>query len=156
MDLSVVIPVFNEEDSLQPLHRALGAALGGMSYELVFVDDGSVDGSRERLEKLAGEDPDHTRVVELRRNFGQTAAIAAGIDYSNGEVIVLMDADMQNDPEDIPLLLRKIEEGYDVVSGWRVKRKDPFLTRRLPSRIANWLISTVTGVRLHDYRCISP
>lgn len=151
--LSVVIPVFNEEDNLRPLHESLTKALTNYSYELVFVDDGSADGSLNELIRLTEVDPKHTRVVELGRNHGQTAAIAAGIDYSDGEVVVLMDADLQNDPADIPMMLKKIDEGFDVVSGWRVDRKDPFLTRILPSRMANWLISKVTSVPLHDYGC---
>jgi glycosyltransferase involved in cell wall biosynthesis len=151
--LSVVVPVYDEEESLPPLHQALSDSLNGLSYELVFVDDGSVDNSREVLEQLAAKDAKHTRVVVLRRNFGQTAAIAAGIDYASGEVIVTLDADLQNDPADIPALLAKIQEGYDVVSGWRIDRKDVFVTRRLPSMAANWLISRVTGVPLHDYGC---
>lgn len=153
MDISVLIPVYNEQESLRPLHQALAAALQGMDYELVFVDDGSSDGSASALEGLAHEDPAHTRLVQLRRNFGQTAAIAAGLDHSNGGVVVLIDADLQEDPADIPLLLHKIEEGYDVVSGWRRHRQDAYLTRVLPSRIANGLISWVTGVPLHDYGC---
>lgn len=152
-ELSVVIPVFDEEGSLPPLHRALTESLRGIAYELVYVDDGSTDGSRGLLEKLASQDTKHTRVVVLRRNFGQTAAIAAGIDHAAGEVIVTIDADLQNDPADIPALLVKIQEGYDVVSGWRMDRKDVFVTRRLPSMAANWLISRVTGVPLHDYGC---
>jgi len=140
-------------ESLNPLHIALTEALQGLSYELVFVDDGSTDGSVEKLFRLAGEDSTHVKVVELRRNFGQTAAIAAGIDHASGEIIVLIDADLQNDPADIPMMLEKIEEGYDVVSGWRKNRQDAFLTRTLPSRIANWIISRVTGVHLHDYGC---
>ena len=151
--LSVVIPVYNERENIAPLHEALTVALAGRSYDLVFVDDGSTDGSREELRRLVTQDPSHGRIIELRRNFGQTAAIAAGIDHSNGEVVVTIDADMQNDPADIPMLLDKIEEGYDVVSGWRVNRKDRFLTRRLPSQAANWLISVVTRVKLHDYGC---
>ena len=153
MDVSVVIPIFNERENLPPLYQALRDALGGRKVELVFVDDGSTDGSRQELERLARTDPARVRVVELRRNFGQTAAIAAGIDHSQGEVIVLIDADLQNDPADIPMMLDKIGEGYDVVSGWRVRRKDAFLTRTLPSRMANGLISWVTGVPLHDYGC---
>lgn len=151
--VSIVAPVYNEKENIEPLHSGLSEALNGLSYELVFVDDGSTDGSLEELNKIAEQDTDHVRVVELRRNFGQTAAIAAGIDHSFGDVIVLIDADLQNDPADIPMMLEKIEEGFDVVSGWRVKRQDSFLTRRLPSRIANWLISKVTGVPLHDYGC---
>jgi glycosyltransferase involved in cell wall biosynthesis len=124
-----------------------------MDWEVVYVDDGSADSSLSFLEQIAETDPEHTGVVALRRNFGQTAAIAAGIDHAEGDVIVLSDADMQNDPADIPRMIQKIEEGYDVVSGWRKNRQDTFITRTLPSRIANWLISTVTGVHLHDYGC---
>lgn len=156
MKLSVVIPVYNEAESLALLHQALHEALNrqpDLHWEVMFVDDGSQDQSVEVLEKLAANDPEHTCVIALRRNFGQTAAIAAGIDHSCGEVIVLLDADLQNDPADIPMLVEKINQGYDVVSGWRIKRQDDFATRTLPSRIANWLISTVTGVHLHDYGC---
>ncbi len=155
MKLSVVIPVYNEEGNLPLLVEALREVLreGSISWEVVFVDDGSVDQGLSILEKVAVEDPDHFVVVALRRNFGQTAAIAAGIDHARGEVIVLMDADMQNDPADIPMLVEKVEEGYDVVSGWRVNRQDAYLTRVLPSRVANSFISWVTGVRLHDYGC---
>ncbi|OGO17166.1 MAG: glycosyl transferase [Chloroflexi bacterium RBG_16_48_8] len=153
MNLSVVIPVYNEVENLRSLHHDLSEALADRDYELVFVDDGSTDGSIEELNSLVQLDPQHTLVIELRRNFGQTAAIAAGIDHSCGEVIVTIDADQQNDPGDIPLLMEKIEEGYDVVSGWRIDRQDKLLTRKIPSRIANGLISKVTGVRLHDYGC---
>ena len=154
MRLSVVIPVFNEEESLDLLLTALYDALEDLPFEwqIVFVDDGSHDGSILILEKFATADPIHIVVVAFRRNFGQTAAIAAGIDHAEGEIIVLMDADMQNDPADIPMMLEKIDEGYDVVSGWRYKRQDSF-SRRLPSQIANGLISRVTGVHLHDYGC---
>lgn len=151
--VTVVIPVYNEVDNLPPLHQALTDSLEGLTYELIYVDDGSRDGSTEALTELAGRDPTHTRVIELRRNFGQTAAIAAGLDHAIGEVVVLIDADMQNDPADIPVLLDKIDQGFDVVSGWRIERQDAFITRTFPSRVANWLISTVTGVRLHDYGC---
>jgi glycosyltransferase involved in cell wall biosynthesis len=151
--VSVVVPVYNEVDNLRPLHQALTEALHGTDYELVYVDDGSRDGSIATLTELAAEDPTHARVIELRRNFGQTAAIAAGLDHAGGDVVILIDADMQNDPADIPLLLAKVDEGYDVVSGWRINRQDTFITRTLPSRVANWLISTVTGVHLHDYGC---
>ena len=123
------------------------------NWEVIYVDDGSTDESPKVLEKIAREDNNHIRVVEFSSNYGQTAAIAAGIDYAQGEIIVLMDADLQNDPADIPMMLEKINQGYDVVSGWRVNRQDKFLTRRIPSRSANWLISTVTGVKLHDYGC---
>lgn len=155
VNLSVVIPIYNEAESLALLHESLHNALRELSHpwEIVLVDDGSQDNSLEKLTALAANDPIHTRVVALRRNFGQTAAIAAGIDHATGDVIVLMDADLQNDPADIPMLLEKIEEGYDVVSGWRKNRQDRFITRTFPSRIANWIISRVTGVYLHDYGC---
>lgn len=153
MKLSVIIPIFNEVENVDELHAALQAALTAYDYELILIDDGSTDGTGARLEALAARDPQHTCVVEFRRNFGQTAAIAAGIDYATGDVIVLIDADLQEDPADIPMMVNKIQEGYDVVSGWRKERKDSFLTRTLPSRMANALISRVTGVRLHDYGC---
>lgn len=153
--VSIVIPVYNEQLSLELLHQALHAAMHDypVTWEVVYVDDGSHDESARVLETIALKDAEHTRVVILRRNFGQTAAISAGIDHSQGKVIVLMDADMQNDPADIPMLLDKLKEGYDVVSGWRKQRKDAFITRTLPSRIANGLISLITGVPLHDYGC---
>jgi len=155
VSLSIVIPVYNEEDSLPHLHAALHQALDPNSHawEVIYVNDGSSDQSLNVLESLAVSDPQHTRVVALRRNFGQTAAIAAGIDHSEGDIIVLMDADLQNDPTDIPMMVNYLEQGYDVASGWRIKRQDTFLTRRLPSQIANELISRVTGVHLHDYGC---
>jgi glycosyltransferase involved in cell wall biosynthesis len=156
VNLSIVIPVYNETENLRLLQDQIHQAIEpipDLSWEIIYVDDGSQDGSSDVLEELALADPEHTRAVLLRRNFGQTAAIAAGIDHSQGEIIVLMDADLQNDPADIPLMLEKISQGYDVVSGWREERKDVFITRILPSRIANWLISTVTGVQLHDYGC---
>jgi glycosyltransferase involved in cell wall biosynthesis len=154
--LSVVIPVYNEAESLPLLHQAIQQALctqPDLWWEVVYVDDGSLDNSMQVLESLVKDDPEHTRAVELRRNFGQTAAIAAGIDHSQGEIIILLDADLQNDPADIPMMLEKMDQGYDVVSGWRVNRQDKFFTRVLPSRLANWLISFVTGVHLHDYGC---
>jgi glycosyltransferase involved in cell wall biosynthesis len=153
--ISLVVPVYNEEDNLPLLYQAICEALSTVnrSWELVFVDDGSRDKSLSVLKKLGENDPEHVRVVVFRRNFGQTAAIAAGIDHSQGEIIVTLDADMQNDPADIPMLLEKLDEGYDVVSGWRKARKDTFVTRTLPSKIANGLISWVTGVHLHDYGC---
>jgi glycosyltransferase involved in cell wall biosynthesis len=152
--LSVVSPVYNEEQNIPLLYEAVCRALEplGITWELILVDDGSRDGSMVQMEKLAVADPLHVRLVELRRNFGQTAAIAAGIDNACGEVIVLTDADLQNDPADIPMMLEKINEGYDVVSGWRIDRQDKF-SRRLPSQLANWMISVVTGVHLHDYGC---
>ena len=154
MDLSIVVPVYNECENLPLLYKAICDAVAPLSldWEVILVDDGSRDNSVEVLERLAVADPLHVRVIELRRNFGQTAAIAAGIDHSDGEVIVLMDADLQNDPIDIPVMLEKIHEGYDVVSGWRKNRQDN-LSRRLPSQLANRLISWSTGVRLHDYGC---
>ena len=153
--VSIVIPVYNEAESISLLQSAISEAMSDLDrpWEVVYVDDGSSDKSLPALESLAQVDPEHVRVVELRRNFGQTAAIAAGIDHSAGEILVLMDADLQNDPADIPMMLEKLNQGYDVVSGWRYNRQDPFLSRRLPSQIANGLISRVTGVRLHDYGC---
>jgi glycosyltransferase involved in cell wall biosynthesis len=155
MKISVIVPVYNEEPSLPELKSTLDEVMSSnhFDWEVVLVDDGSKDGSRKILMQIAESDPDHYRVVVLRRNFGQTAAIAAGIDHSVGDLIVLCDADLQNDPRDIPAMIEKIEEGYDVVSGWRKNRKDNFITRTLPSRLANWLISTATGVPLHDYGC---
>ncbi len=155
MNLSIVIPVYNEEDSLSILHEAIHGALADLDYpwEVVLVDDGSRDRSPEILRQLSENDPAHTRVVLFRRNFGQTAAIAAGLDHAAGDIVVLMDADLQNDPADIPMMLEKLDEGYDIVSGWRYHRQDQFITRTLPSRIANSIISYVTGVHLHDYGC---
>ena len=151
--VSVVVLVYNEVDSVEPLHRELMGVLEGIhrTFEVVYIDDGSTDGSTERLSALASRDR-HVRVVSFRRNFGQTAAVQAGIDYSRGEVLVFLDGDMQNDPHDIPHLLDKIDEGYDVVSGWRRNRKDD-ATRVLPSQVANWLIARVTGVRISDFGC---
>ncbi len=155
MNLSLVIPVYNEELNLDPLFSAICGAMEkvGKSWEVIFVDDGSTDGSLAILRRLAQQGPEHVRVIVFRRNFGQTAAISAGLDYSRGDIIVLLDADLQNDPGDIPLLLEKLDEGYDVVSGWRKARRDNALTRTLPSVVANALISWVTGVHLHDYGC---
>jgi glycosyltransferase involved in cell wall biosynthesis len=156
MDLSIIIPVFNEIGNIPELYSSLQATMNqmdGLTWEIVLVDDGSSDGSLAFMEKLASEDPEHICLVALRRNYGQTTAITAGIDNSQGDMLVLMDADLQNDPADIPLMIQKLREGYDVVSGWRKDRKDTFLTRILPSRIANWLISVITGVYLHDYGC---
>ena len=155
MDVSIIVPVYNESESLPILQQKLIEALGaiGRAWEVIYVDDGSRDNSLEVLEQLASDDPEHIRVLSFRRNFGQTTAIAAGIEHSIGSVIVLIDADLQNDPADIPMLLEKLDEGYDLVSGWRVSRQDKFITRTLPSRIANGLISYVTGVKLHDYGC---
>lgn len=153
--VSVVVPLFNEEESIPALQTQLTAALVALNrpFEIIIVDDGSRDGSLALLRQWQAQDPAHVRVVRFRRNFGQTAAFAAGFDRARGAVIVTIDADLQNDPADIGLLLAKIDEGYDVVSGWRVQRQDAALSRRLPSRIANALISRVTGVTLHDYGC---
>ena len=154
-NLSLVIPVYNEQENLSLLFEAIQRVMGPLkkSWELIFVDDGSTDKSLDVLRELVKRDSNHVRVVVFRRNFGQTAAITAGIDHSDGEIIVLLDADLQNDPADIPLLLNKLDEGYDVVSGWRRDRKDNAFTRNLPSAMANGLISWVTGVHLHDYGC---
>lgn len=152
--LSVVLPVYNEEESLELQHRAVTEAVKKLkrTYEIIFVDDGSVDSSYEILKKISASDK-NVKLVRFRRNFGQTAAMAAGIDHSKGEVIVFMDSDLQNEPEDIGKLLEKIEEGYDVVSGWRANRQDKLISRKIPSKIANWLIAKVTGVSLHDLGC---
>ena len=152
--LSILIPVYNEEGNLSLLYEKLVAALKkvGRPYEVIFVDDGSSDGTMEILLDLKDRNP-NVKIISFSRNFGQTAALSAGIDSSIGDIIIPMDGDLQNDPEDILMLLQKIEEGYDVVSGWRKGRKDPFLTRRLPSIIANKIISWIGGVYLHDYGC---
>lgn len=155
MNLSLVIPVYNEQDNLPMLFEAVQKTMFQIekSWELILVDDGSRDKTLSVLRQYAEKDPDHIRVISFRRNYGQTAAIAAGLDYAQGDVIILMDADMQNDPADIPMLLAKLDEGYDLVSGWRKDRKDNALTRNFPSMLANGLISRVTGVHLHDYGC---
>lgn len=152
--ISVVIPIFNEVDAIAPLSRALKPVMKGMktAYEVIFVDDGSNDGSGDVLQGLASDDK-RIKLIQFRKNFGQTAAIAAGVEHAQGEIIVTMDGDGQNDPRDIPRLLEKLEEGYDVASGWRKNRKDPFLNKRFPSAVANRLISWLTKVRLHDYGC---
>jgi len=154
MDLSVVIPIKDEHDNLRPLHDQLRQSLHslGLTYELVFVDDGSVDGSFMVLEELAARDP-CVKVVRLRRNFGQSAALKAGIDWSSGATLVTMDGDLQNDPRDIPQLLDKLGEGYDAVLGLRAHRQDNILIRKIPSLLANWLIRKVTGVRIKDMGC---
>jgi len=152
--LSIIIPVYNEEENLESLQSRLCESLDQMSinYEIIYVDDGSRDRSFSILSRLAAADR-RLKVIKFRKNYGQTAAMAAGIDVSRGEIIVPLDADLQNDPRDIPRLLEKINEGYDVVSGWRKDRHDTFITRKLPSMLANRLISSVTGVALHDYGC---
>ena len=153
-EVSVFLPVYNEEPNLRPLHAKLDAALKslGRSAEIVYVDDGSNDGSLNILREIAALDS-RVRVVALRRNYGQTAAMAAGIDAARGKVLIPMDADLQNDPADIERLLNKLDEGYDVVSGWRKNRKDKMITRKIPSMLANRLISWIGGVPLHDYGC---
>lgn len=152
--LSIVIPVYNEADNIEKTYRSVSVALADRKtgYEIIFVDDGSTDETRDQLRRLAHEDT-HVRVVELARNFGQTAAMMAGLDNASGKIIVTMDGDGQFDGTDIPQLVRKLDEGYDVVSGWRYRRQDKALTRRLPSWLANRLMSWATGVHLHDYGC---
>ena len=153
-EISVVIPLYNEVETLPALHEALGWAMQGMrrSYELILVDDGSSDGTRQVLAELAMDDS-HVRALVFRRNYGQTAAMAAGFDRARGSIVVTLDGDLQNDPADIPRLIEELERGYDIVCGWRRDRKDAFLTRLLPSRIANKLISWTTGVSIHDTGC---
>ena len=152
--ISIVVPVLNEEDSLGPLYDALVPVLGGLDadYEIIFVNDGSTDRSAAILDRLA-EANARVKVLHLRRNYGQTAALMAAIQHSAGDIIVPMDGDLQNDPADIPRLIAKLDEGYDVVSGWRQDRRDRTLSRRLPSRLANRLASRISGVHLHDYGC---
>lgn len=154
LDVSVIVPLLNEEDNIKILYTELTRVLAGLSlqYEIILVDDGSTDNSLEILRNLQQSDP-HLIIVSLRKNFGQTAAMSAGFDIATGNLIVAMDADLQNDPADIPVLLGKIDEGFDVVTGWRYDRKDPFFSRRLPSKIANFIISFSTGVWIHDYGC---
>jgi glycosyltransferase involved in cell wall biosynthesis len=155
IDLSVLIPVFNEVDNVEPLHAELDVVLRPLSlgYELIFVDDGSTDGTTAKLEAIQHFDPDHVRVVFLRRNCGQTAALSAALDLARGEILVPIDGDRQNDPADIPRLLKELEAGYDVVSGWRKDRQDAFLSRKVPSWIANRLVARLSGVTLHDFGC---
>ena len=154
VEVSVVLPIFNEAESLEPLFARLFVVLDAMAggFEIVAVDDGSTDDTADRLQDIARRRPE-VRVVSFARNYGQTAALMAGFDHSRGEVVVTLDADLQNDPADIPALVAKVHEGYDVVSGWRVDRQDAALNRRLPSWLANRLISAISGVRLNDYGC---
>lgn len=152
-EISVVVPLLDEQDNIGLLYEQITQTLAGRySFEIIFIDDGSTDESFAVLEKLHKADA-KVRVIRFRRNFGQTAALAAGFAHARGRIIVAMDADLQNDPADIPKMISKLDEGYDVVSGWRKKRHDKALTRLLPSKIANWLISRITGVKLHDYGC---
>lgn len=153
-DVSIVIPLYNEEESIPSLYEELTAALAALdsSYEVIIVDDGSRDGSFAQLRDIHQRDP-RWRIIRFRHNFGQTAGLSAGFEAAQGRVVITMDADLQNDPCDIPKLLAKVDEGYDIVSGWRVNRKEPFFSRRLPSIMANHLISQTTHVSLHDYGC---
>jgi len=154
MELSVIVPLYDENENIPVFYKRLKKTLVklNLTYEIVIIDDGSTDNSLAVLKKI--HQHDHSiKIISFRRNFGQTAALSAGFDYAQGDIIVTIDADLQNDPEDIPLLLDKINEGYDLVSGWRYKRKESFLKRRLPSKIANYLISYVSKVKLHDYGC---
>ena len=154
VDISVVLPLLNEEKNIPILYEELTQAMQqiALDYEILFVDDGSTDRSLEILEELQTSDS-HICAISLRKNFGQTAAMSAGFDRAKGEIIVAMDADLQNDPADIPMMIAKIHEGADMVTGWRYNRQDPFLSRKLPSKIANYIISSATGVHLHDYGC---
>jgi glycosyltransferase involved in cell wall biosynthesis len=150
--ISVVVPLYNEQENIRPLYARLTDVLNGLGqpYELVFVDDGSRDQTPEILDEIYERDS-HVRVVRLRRNFGQAAALQAGFDFVQGDIVISMDGDLQHDPEDIPDFLAQMAKGYDIVSGWRVARKDPWLTRRLPSRAANWLMAKLSGMPLHDF-----
>jgi len=154
VDVSIVIPLYNEIENIATLYEKIIPVVSsiGKNTEIIFVDDGSTDGTYDQLQKIQAADA-NVWVIRLRRNFGQAAAFSAGFDLARGSVIITMDGDLQNDPADIPLLIEKIDQGYDIVSGWRVKRQDNFITRRLPSMIANSLLSWVTGVKLHDYGC---
>jgi glycosyltransferase involved in cell wall biosynthesis len=154
IDVSIVLPVYNEEKSLKELHSKLTDALTklGLEYEIIAIDDGSSDSSFKVLKELSQSDP-RLKAIKFRRNFGQTAALSAGFHHAKGDVIITMDSDLQNDPADIPRLLEKIDEGYDVVSGWRADRKDKFISRRIPSILANKLIVKMTGVNIHDFGC---
>jgi glycosyltransferase involved in cell wall biosynthesis len=154
LDVSIVVPLYNEQESIQLLHRSISDAIAttSFSYQIIFVDDGSSDRTFELAEDLAGSNP-NLRVLKFRRNYGQTPAMAAGIDNAEGEIIVTLDGDLQNDPRDIPILIEKIYDGFDIVVGWRYKRKDKLITRKIPSVIANWLIGKVTGVPIKDNGC---
>lgn len=154
MAISVVVPVYNEQDSVTTLYEQLRPVLEGLEtpWEVIFVDDGSTDQTAARLAELAGCDR-RVKIIQFRKNYGQTAALQAGIQAASHQLIVTMDGDLQNDPADIPTMIEKLSEGYDVVNGWRRQRKDPWLSRRLPSRIANWIIAKATGVRVHDLGC---
>jgi len=152
--ISIIVPLFNERQCVGELAESVAAVMEkeGINYELIMVDDGSTDGTKEELRQVQANQP-RMKIIELRRNFGQTAAMAAGFDHARGEVVVPMDGDLQNDPADIPRLIARLDEGYDVVSGWRRQRQDKLLTRKIPSRLANYLIGRITKVPLHDYGC---
>ncbi len=154
MKLSIIVPLYNEEESIIPLYTAIQGTVEslGLEYEILFVDDGSRDKTFATASRLAEQDP-QLRVIKLRRNYGQTPAMVAGIEHANGEILITMDGDLQNDPGDIPEFIRKIHEGYDIVVGWRHKRQDKLITRKIPSRLANWLIGKITGVPIKDNGC---
>lgn len=154
MQVSVVVPIYNERDNVQRLYDALVPVLNslGRKFEVIFVNDGSQDGSARILDEIAALDP-RFKIIHFRRNFGQTAAMSAGLEYASGDYVVTLDGDLQNDPTDIPMMLDKLEEGYDLVHGWRKNRQDAFVNRKLPSKIANWLIAKVTGFPVHDLGC---
>jgi len=154
IDLSVVIPIYNEEENIELLYKSLDAVLSKLnsSYEVILIDDGSTDSTYEKLKEINKKNK-NVKIIKFRKNFGQTPAMRAGFDYCKGDIIITLDADLQNDPDDIPKILKKMEEGYDIVSGWRKNRKDKIISRKIPSRAANKLISILFGVRLHDYGC---
>lgn len=153
-NLSIVIPIYNEGDSIGFLYSELDRTLSklGLSYEVILIDDGSTDNTYPKLLEIHNKNKNY-KIIKLRRNFGQTAAISAGFDYSHGDIVITLDADLQNDPADIPKIIDKMNEGYDIVSGWRKNRKDKFITRRIPSIIANKIISKMSGVNIHDFGC---
>ncbi len=154
IDVFIVVPLYNEEESVSLLYNSITDVMKDVNrkYEIIFVDDGSIDATFERAKTIFEKDY-HLKVIKFRRNYGQTPAMQAGFDHAKGEIIVSMDGDLQNDPKDIPKFLEKIEEGYDIVCGWRKNRKDKLVTRKIPSKIANWLIGQVTGVKIHDNGC---
>ncbi len=154
IDISIVVPLYNEEECAKLLYESITNVMKGLDqkYEIIFVDDGSTDATFERAKAIHEKDP-HLKVIKFRKNYGQTPAMQAGFDHASGKIIVSMDGDLQNDPKDIPRFLEKIEEGYDIVCGWRKDRKDKLVTRKIPSIVANWLIGTITGVKIHDNGC---
>ena len=153
LDVSVVVPLLNEQENIKPLYEQITTILTGRyQYEIIFVDDGSTDASLDILKEIQKND-NKVRIISFRKNFGQTAALSAGFTYAQGKIVIAIDADLQNDPADIPKMIEKLDEGFDVVSGWRKKRHDHTLTRLLPSLIANWFIAKITGVKLHDFGC---